>query len=534
VEPNLSKQWFVSVKPLAEKAIDAVKNGHARIIPEIWANTYYDWMNNIRDWCVSRQIWWGHQIPAWTCTACGELIVDMEAPQTCPACNGSDLVQETDVLDTWFSSALWPFSTMGWPRKTRLLEIFYPTSVLVTGFDILFFWVARMMMMGIHFMKDVPFRDVYVHALVRDAEGKKMSKSKGNVIDPLSVIDTYGTDAFRFTLAAFAAQGRDIKMSEQRIQGYRHFINKLWNAARLSLMHIDKDYTDTRLSATTLPDRWILSRLHEVTRSVESALDTYRFNDAAGLLYNFVWHEFCDWYLEAIKPILYGKSETGSKETTLAVLGTVLRNTLILLHPFIPFVTEEIWHQLPGAEGSIMRAAFPSDQDAFTQISPDAEAEAQMALLTQIITGVRNVRGELDLAPALALDVIVQSDDATIRRTIDTHTPMITNLARVKSLVIENPGKKPASAATTLIDGAAIFVPLEGVIDFNKESERLQKRIAKVNQELDPMIKKLNNADFLQKAPENVVQKTQTKHSQLLETLHKLESTLAKIQSLAE
>jgi valyl-tRNA synthetase len=360
-----------------------------------------------------------------------------------------------------------------------------------------------------------------------------MSKSKGNVIDPLSVIDTYGTDAFRFTLAAFAAQGRDIKMSEQRIQGYRHFINKLWNAARLSLMHIDKDYTDTSLSATTLPDRWILARLNEVTRSVESALDTYRFNDAAGLLYNFVWHEFCDWYLEAIKPILYGKTETDAKETTLAVLWTVLRNTLILLHPFIPFVTEEIWHQLPGAEGSIMRAAFPSDQDAFAQISPDPEAEAQMALLTQIITGVRNVRGELDLAPALALDVIVQSDDASVRRTIDTHTPLITNLARVKSLVIENPGKKPASAATTLIDGAAIFVPLEGVIDFNKESERLQKRIAKVNQELNPMIKKLNNEDFLQKAPENVVQKTQAKHSQLLETLHKLESTLAKIQSLA-
>jgi valyl-tRNA synthetase len=533
VEPNLSRQWFVKTKPLAEKAVAAVENGDTRIVPEVWTKTYYDWMLNIRDWCISRQIWWGHQIPAWTCAACGELVVDLEAPQTCPACKGGELVQETDVLDTWFSSALWPFSTMGWPRETRLLDNFYPTSVLVTGFDILFFWVARMMMMGIHFMGDVPFRDVYVHALVRDAEGKKMSKSKGNVIDPLSVIDTYGTDAFRFTLAAFAAQGRDIKMSEERIQGYRHFINKLWNAARFSLMHIDKDSADTKLAAATLPDRWILSRLHEVTGSVENALDTYRFNDAAGTLYNFVWHEFCDWYLEAIKPILYAKSDSDQKQMTLAVLLTVLRNTLILLHPFIPFVTEEIWQQLPGADGSIMRATFPADQAAFERIAPDPEAEEKMVLLMQIITGVRNVRGELDLAPSLTLDLIVQSEDTAVRATVEHHSHMITNLARVKNLVVEPPGKKPAAAATALIDGAAIFVPLEGIIDFNKESDRLQKRIAKVNQELMPMVKKLNNEDFLQKAPGTVVQKTQAKHDQLVAVLHKLESTLQKIQSLA-
>jgi valyl-tRNA synthetase len=533
VEPNLSRQWFVKTKPLAEKAVAAVENGDTRIVPEVWTKTYYDWMLNIRDWCISRQIWWGHQIPAWTCAACGELVVDLEAPQICPACKGGELVQETDVLDTWFSSALWPFSTMGWPRETRLLDNFYPTSVLVTGFDILFFWVARMMMMGIHFMGDVPFRDVYVHALVRDAEGKKMSKSKGNVIDPLSVIDTYGTDAFRFTLAAFAAQGRDIKMSEERIQGYRHFINKLWNAARFSLMHIDKDSADTKLAAATLPDRWILSRLHEVTGSVENALDTYRFNDAAGTLYNFVWHEFCDWYLEAIKPILYAKSDSDQKQMTLAVLLTVLRNTLILLHPFIPFVTEEIWQQLPGADGSIMRATFPADQAAFERIAPDPEAEEKMVLLMQIITGVRNVRGELDLAPSLTLDLIVQSEDTAVRATVEHHSHMITNLARVKNLVVEPPGKKPAAAATALIDGAAIFVPLEGIIDFNKESDRLQKRIAKVNQELMPMVKKLNNEDFLQKAPGTVVQKTQAKHDQLVAVLHKLESTLQKIQSLA-
>ena len=360
VEPNLSKQWFVSVKPLAEKAIAAVKNGETRIIPEMWTNTYYDWMNNIRDWCISRQIWWGHQIPAWTCDDCGEIMVAMEAPQTCPACGGNNLVQETDVLDTWFSSALWPFSTMGWPDETPLLKTFYPTSVLVTGFDILFFWVARMMMMGIHFMKDVPFKDVYVHALVRDEDGKKMSKSKGNVIDPLDIIERYGTDAFRFTLAAFAAQGRDIKMSEKRVEGYRHFINKLWNAARFSLMHLDRGYEDLNLQNLSLPDQWILSRLARVTTEVTDALDNYRFNDAAGILYQFVWHEFCDWYLEAIKPALYDKEGPQAKEATRAVLWRVLRDTLVLLHPFIPFVTEEIWHHMPGTDGSIMKAAYPA------------------------------------------------------------------------------------------------------------------------------------------------------------------------------
>ncbi|MGD8304958.1 MAG: valine--tRNA ligase, partial [Desulfobacterales bacterium] len=305
VEPNLSRQWFVKAKPLARKAIKAVKSGQTRIIPDTWIRTYYDWMENIRDWCISRQIWWGHQIPAWTCDDCSEVAVAMETPRSCPKCGGTKLVQETDVLDTWFSSALWPFSTMGWPDKTPLLKTFYPTSVLVTAFDILFFWVARMMMMGIHFMKDVPFDDVYVHALVRDEHGKKMSKSTGNVIDPLTVIEKYGTDAFRFTLAAFAAQGRDVRMSEKRIEGYRHFVNKLWNAARFALMHIDKPHTEINTVALSLPDRWILSRLYHVTQKTAEAIDSYRFNDAASAVYNFVWHEFCDWYLEAIKPALY-------------------------------------------------------------------------------------------------------------------------------------------------------------------------------------------------------------------------------------
>ena len=291
VEPNLSRQWFVKATELAKPAIEAVESGKTRIIPDVWTKTYYDWMYNIKDWCISRQIWWGHQIPAWTCEGCSELIVAMEAPERCPHCGHGTLVQESDVLDTWFSSALWPFSTMGWPEQTDLLKTFYPTSVLVTGFDILFFWVARMMMMGIHFMGEVPFKDVYVHALVRDEEGKKMSKSKGNVIDPLNVIEQYGTDAFRYTLAAFAAQGRDIKMSERRVEGYRHFINKLWNAARFALMHLDQGYEELDEAGLSLPDRWILSRLTQVTEQVATALDDYKFNEAANSAYQFVWHE---------------------------------------------------------------------------------------------------------------------------------------------------------------------------------------------------------------------------------------------------
>ncbi len=527
VEPNLSKQWFVRVKPLAEKAIAAVESGDTRIIPDMWTNTYYDWMKNIRDWCISRQIWWGHQIPAWTCGGCGEITVAMEAPQTCKGCNGTDLVQETDVLDTWFSSALWPFSTMGWPEQTPLLKTFYPTSVLVTGFDILFFWVARMMMMGIHFMKDVPFKDVYVHALVRDEAGKKMSKSKGNVIDPLNIIDRYGTDAFRFTLAAFAAQGRDIKMSEKRVDGYRHFINKLWNAARFALMHLDRGYEEIDLKNLSLPDRWILSRLQQVTADITAALDGYRFNEAAGAIYNFVWHEFCDWYLEAIKPALYGKDGQETVETTRAVLWRVLRDTLVLLHPFIPFVTEEIWHHMPGTDGSIMKARHPSDAAA-TFRRPESEAE--MNLLMEVITGIRNVRGEMNIAPSLALQVEVQTEDNQTRQTVANHQDLIINLAGLNSLTIENIGSRPKSSATAVVRKAMIFVSLEGIIDFAKETDRLEREIKKLNAELTTVAKKLGNEGFLSKAPEDVIEKVRRKQSALLEKQQKIQTNLDKIK----
>jgi len=532
VEPNLSRQWFVKVKPLAEKAIAAVENGATKIIPDIWTKTYYEWMNNIRDWVISRQIWWGHQIPAWTCEACGEVIVSTQTPQTCTACAEANLVQETDVLDTWFSSALWPFSTMGWPDDTPLLKTFYPTSVLVTGFDILFFWVARMMMMGIHFMGDIPFKDVYVHALVRDEDGQKMSKSKGNVIDPLTVIENYGTDAFRFTLAAFAAQGRDIKMSEKRVEGYQHFVNKLWNAARFALMHIEKSNEPIDTKHLSLPDRWILSRLQRVTAATADALDTYRFNDAASELYNFVWHEFCDWYLEAVKPALYGKKGEDQKEAALSVLWKSLHDILILLHSFMPFVTEEIWHKLPGTNGSIMQAAFPSRPDAGAAVSRDKDAESQMTMVIEVISGIRNIRGEINIAPSLDVDAMVQTGDPALERTIVQHQDLISNLAKLKSLTVTGAAERPKTSATAVIEGATIFVSLEGVVDFAKETERLQKEITKVDTELATVSKKLNNEAFLKKAPAHVVEDVKEKHARLAEKQQKVRANLERIEAI--
>ena len=532
VEPNLSKQWFVSIKPLAEKAIASVKDGRTRIIPAMWNTTFFDWMNNIRDWCISRQIWWGHRIPAWTCEGCNKEIVAMDTPETCPACGSDKLARETDVLDTWFSSALWPFSTMGWPDNTLLLKKFYPTSVLITGFDILFFWVARMMMMGIHFMGDVPFKDVYVHALIRDEEGQKMSKSKGNVIDPLNVIDQYGTDAFRFTLAAFAAQGRDIRLSEKRIEGYRHFINKLWNAARFSLMHIEEGRREFDRDSLALADKWILSRLADVTRTVAEELDNYKYNDAAGALYKFVWHEFCDWYLEAIKPTLYGKSGEARQEATKAVLWCVLKDTLILLHPFIPFVTEEIWEKLPGTEGSIMTAIFPSDNPDAPGARPDAEAETKMELISAIVSAIRNVRGEMNISPSLALDATIQPEDDAANETIEQNRDMVLNLARVKSFSVERSGKRPRASATAIVKGATIFVPLEGIIDFEKESQRLRKEIDKLDRELVQISRKLENENFLNKAPEAVVGEVKERYGACAEKREKLQSTMDRIAGL--
>jgi valyl-tRNA synthetase len=532
VEPNLSKQWFVKTRPLAEKALAAVKEGRTKIVPEKWENDYFMWLENIRDWCISRQIWWGHQIPVWTCSQCNETIVAVDTPLYCSACQSTDLVQDPDVLDTWFSSALWPFSTMGWPEQTQLLKSYYPTSVLVTGFDILFFWVARMMMMGLHFMEDVPFNDVYIHALVRDEKGKKMSKSTGNVIDPLTIIDQYGTDSLRFTLTAFAAQGRDIKLSEKRIEGYRNFINKLWNAARFSFMHIKDDHSSEDFSNLSLPDRWILDRLKTVTKNLADALDTYRFNDAANDLYQFVWHEFCDWYLEFIKPALYGNKGELEEQSSQKVLWRVLHDTLILLHPITPFVTEEIWHILPGTEGSIMNATFPSDERVFNAIPFDPDAVVEMELIMAMVNGIRNIRGEMNISPSQPLEVLVQTADEKTKSLLRQNQEFIINMARLDSFKAESAGEKPKGTATAIVGEALISVFLEGIIDFAQEVIRLEKEIAKIDAEVEKLNKKLNNPGFVNKAPEAVVDKVKAQHSEYVIKNEKLIANLNRIQSL--
>jgi valyl-tRNA synthetase len=420
---------------------------------------------------------------------------------------------------------------MGWPDKTQLLESFYPTSVLVTGFDIVFFWVARMMMMGIHFMYDVPFDDVYVHALVRDENGKKMSKSTGNVIDPIDIIEEYGTDALRFTLAAFAAQGRDIKLSLKRIEGYRNFINKLWNAARFSFMHIKDEDSNGNFNEPSLPDRWILHRLNAVSGNLAEAIDTYRFNDAANELYQFVWHEVCDWYLEFIKPALYGKKGKAAETTAKKVLWRVLHDTLILLHPIVPFVTEEIWQKLPGVNGSIINASFPIT-DPSSIVASDLTAVEEMQVIMDVINGVRNIRGEMNISPSKTLDVLVQSDDESTRKLLDQNQEFIINLARLSSFKVETAGEKPKATATAVLNRATISVFLAGIIDFAKEAERLEKEIAKINIEIDKLDKKLNNPGFINKAPEAVVAKTKDQHQELTDKVVKFKTNLEKVKLL--
>ncbi len=531
VEPALSDQWFVSVKPLAEKALQAVRNEEIRIHPKWWYNTFYEWMNNIRDWCISRQIWWGHQIPAWTCEKCGGLMVSESDPDSCPECGSHQLIQETDVLDTWFSSALWPFSTLGWPGDTEELKFFYPTSVLITSFDILFFWVCRMMMMGIHFMDGVPFRDVYLHALVRDASGQKMSKSKGNVMDPIELMDKYGADALRFTMIAFAAQGRDVRLSEDRIEGYRHFINKIWNAARFSLMHLD-DYTgpaDPRLDSSELglPHRWILSRLNRTVEEVHQGFTSFRFNEAASAMYQFVWGEFCDWYLEMIKPELYGDS-TKDKDRARVVLLHVLRQTLKLLHPIIPFITEELWQALPGQEGSIMTAPYPEAVPEWT--SPEIENKA--SLIMNVISGIRNVRSEMQIHPGKPLNAQVICPEQQKRDTLSGHVQIIRELARVDDFDLLTEGTAPKGSASYIAEDMEIFVPLEGLIDVDKELAKIEKEKVKTDKQLRQARGKLENEKFMANAPEEVIFKEKEKESSLAATMAKLDERHRRLKEI--
>ena len=539
VEPHLSLQWYVKVGPLAERALAAVKDGRTRILPRQWENTYYDWMENIRDWCISRQIWWGHRIPAWFCDHCGKVTVSMEDPTSCRHCSSDEIRQETDVLDTWFSSALWPFSTLGWPEKTPELATFYPTSCLVTGFDILFFWVARMMMMGLQFMDEVPFKDVYIHALVRDAQGQKMSKSKGNVIDPLTVIDQYGTDAFRFTLAAFAAQGRDIKLAEERISGYRNFCNKVWNAARFTMMNLE-GYDPDAFRASPLKlsaaDRWILHRLNETARETNRALEEYRFNDAAMTLYQFTWSEFCDWYLELSKQDLHSDNQE-RRATSQHILCTVLDHLLRLLHPIMPFITEEIWQALPEDEGqgargkrqeTIMLAPYPQFRDDWL-FEEDA---AQMEQVMAVISGIRNIRGEMDVPPSRQIAVILSSTTEENMRLMKQNEGSIMALARVSDLVIGMGIEKPEDASLQVTGDLQIYVPLKGLKDVAEEEKRLLKEIAKLDKEMELFSKKLENPSFVDRAPADIVEKEKAKLAEVTEKKKALEESLEKIRAL--
>jgi valyl-tRNA synthetase len=527
VEPLLSKQWFVKVGPLAEKAVEAVREGRTRIVPGQWELVYYEWMNNIKDWCISRQIWWGHRIPAWYCRKCGEVNVERQDPQKCKYCGSREIVQETDVLDTWFSSALWPFSTLGWPDETDELKTFYPTTTMVTGFDILFFWVARMMMMGIHFMGDVPFRDVYIHALVRDAYGKKMSKSKGNVIDPLEVMDQFGTDAFRFTLAALAAQGRDIKLAEDRIEGYRHFVNKLWNSARLVLMNLTEEGDESEETGFVLADRWILSRLHQVCEEMGRALDEYRFNDAAGLCYQFIWHEFCDWYLEMAKESLYS-SAFSSRRSTISVLVKGLKTILKLLHPFMPFVTEDIWQRLPDTRKSIMVASFPGAHE----FPFDEKSLREMNLIMGAITGVRNIRGEMNIPPAKKVDILIEVPDQGDEGIIRNNLIHIRSLAKVESITVGSSIPKPEASATAVFGPNQVHVVLKGMIDFEEEKKRIRKEIKKMEKDYELSKNKLSNPQFLEKAPEEIIEGVKEKLNSMHEQLDKLNQNLDFLESI--
>ncbi|GBE05547.1 MAG TPA: valine--tRNA ligase [Nitrospirae bacterium] len=546
VEPYLSKQWFVKIKPLAEDAARAVRKGTVKIIPQGWENSYFDWMENIKDWCISRQIWWGHRIPVWYCSdmknrECKDqngIVVTTAAPEDCPYCGSRNLVQDEDVLDTWFSSALWPFSTLGWPDDTDDLRTFYPTSVLITGFDILFFWVARMIMMGMKFMDREPFRHVYIHALVRDATGHKMSKSKGNVVDPLEMTDTYGTDSFRFTLAAFAAQGRDIKFSVKRIEGYRNFINKIWNAARFILVNIkanDEIVSAAEIKNLSLADRWILSRLSSVAAEVNSSLEEYRFNDAANLLYQFVWHEFCDWYVELIKPVLYGSDEDRRRASLSAVVH-VFEVSLGLLHPFIPFVTEELWQHLPASAGKPATAgrpenlcvrAYPTAADGIV----DKNAESKMALVKEAVMGVRSIRGELNLSPSLELKALIRASDETVD-VLNKNISYISKLAKTSSIEIGCDVMRPEGAAVSVNPSLEIFVPLKGLFDVESEIRRLNREAVKIEESLSFIQKKLSNEEFVNKAPKAVVDENEAKYEELNKKMQSILSGIDKLKQL--
>ncbi|MFP4202609.1 MAG: valine--tRNA ligase [Candidatus Acetothermia bacterium] len=524
VEPSISEQWFVEMEDLAEPAIEAVRNDEVELIPERWKKVYFEWMENIQDWCISRQLWWGHRIPAWHCEDCGEITVAREEPKKCDSCGSNELTQERDVLDTWFSSALWPFSVMGWPEETEDLNYFFPTDLLITGFDIIFFWVARMIMTSLHFMDEVPFDQVLLTPLVLDENGEKMSSSKGNILDPLELKDEYGADAVRFAMASSTTKGRGMKLSEGEIEDKRNFLNKLWNAARFTLSHVkEEDRTLPEKEEMELEDKWILSRYADALEGVQDDLKDYSFKSATKKIYSFVWHDFCDWYLELIKPRLY--SDEGG-EAASRVLGTTFRGTLKLLHPFIPFVTEEIWGKLPGDEGALIDRDFPEPDEELV----DEEIEEKLSTLQEMITAVRNVRGEMNIPTGKDVKVLVEVDDEETGQLVRENQTYFSELADVSEMEVGTGVEKPENSSRRVLESSEVLVPLEGLIDIEKEREKLKKELTELESDLESTRKKLNNEDFLTKAPDEVVSREKAKKEEFLEKKERLQSNLEALE----
>jgi valyl-tRNA synthetase len=531
IEPRLTDQWYVDAATLAKPAIDAVKRGRTVFVPKNWETTYFHWMENIQPWCISRQLWWGHQIPAWYGPDGKVFVAEDEAGAHALAKDhygkAVELERDEDVLDTWLSSALWPFATLGWPDKTSELARYYPTDVLITGFDIIFFWVARMMMMGLQFMEEVPFRDVYIHALVRDEKGQKMSKSKGNVIDPLDLIGIYGADALRFTLAAMAAQGRDIKLSSARVEGYRNFATKLWNAARFAQLNdcVSLSGFDPATAKVTL-NRWIAGESERTARAVTEALEAFRFNEAAGAIYHFIWHVYCDWYLELIKPIISGSDADAAAETR-AMAAFVLDQALLVLHPFMPFVTEELWAKLGseavGRDSLLMLASWPEPRGL-----ENVEADAEIGWLIKLISEVRSVRSEMNVPAGAKVPLLIAGAGDETRARVARHGETIKRLARLDGLDF---GKPPHGAVQIVLDEATLALPLAGIIDIGAESKRLKREIDKVGSEIRQLDAKLANEKFVSRAPEHVVEEQRERKSEAEAVAAKLEQALKRLEA---
>lgn len=516
IEPMVSKQWFVKMKPLAEPAIQAVLEGRIKFVPERFTKIYLNWLENIRDWCISRQLWWGHRIPVWYCQDCQEVICAKEEPVKCVRCGSHNLVQDKDVLDTWFSSGLWPFSTMGWPDDTATLRCYYPTSVLVTGRDIIFFWVARMIFMGLEFMPDVPFREVFIHGLVLDAQGRKMSKSLGNGIDPIEVIEQYGADTLRFMLITGNTPGNDLRFQMERLEATRNFANKIWNASRFALMNLEDYQQVVQLeeqqegidSKYDLADRWIRSRFNRTAAEVTRNLSRYDLGEAGRVLYEFIWNEFCDWYIEMVKPRLYGKETAESRRTAQAVLADTLRGTMELLHPFMPFITEEIWQHLPHQGKTIMRAAWPQGEKA----TLDEQAEAEMTVVMEVVKAIRNLRSEMNVSPGKKAEAVLLAQNEETLAALQNGASHIRNLAGLSqvNMLLSSP-EKPQQAVTAVVSGVEVYLSLKGLVDIEKELARLEKENGILDKEIARLEVKLQNQSFLVKAPHNVVEKEKAK-----------------------